>query len=303
MASPSERAFVNSKAMRRASVTNNKEDMSLEKENTRLRREFRAQELQLKAAQKRFELRKGKHVYPEGKKKNLNESPKHNRNETSTDSKEAPPVRKSSVGSLPPIHEHGRSGKVAAERMQVQTSNLTMASIKSHNEHESRRASLFPPVRDLYSRGSARSLHATNTSLSSSSYSQLNSDSKSDLSRSRAMSLPVPSSTRRLGAAAMETQEQGALLELNQSTEDKFGTWPRQGPVDFSNVSLRARIQFLSTLTRFLRTQTEDGEEDLEDKISDEMQGVYEELEHCRYLRKPIVKKPKDTRSGADQTG
>lgn len=298
MHSSSERAVINSKAMRRASVTNSKEDLTLEKEKVRLNREFRAQELQLKAAQKRFEQRRGSHIYAEAEESKLGFQtiPKQNESRLKPNHTKCQPERKVSVGSLPPIHEQSKEKEKAIPSLKTtpsilishdldnsNTNRLTKEALKSHDVNENRKSkrstSLLPPVRDLCSRSSTGSSHFTDSSHSSSSVnSQADSDNlKPSNGKNRSMSISVPPPVRRLSVVSVREQES----RLAEGT----GTWPRRkAAVSLSSTSLRARIKFLTTLTTVLQPSQESKAENVDSKTSDE---IKKELENCRYLRRP----------------
>ena len=254
-----------SKALRRASMTNNMEHIILEKQKIRLHRKFRAQELKSEAAQKRLRFRR--YSYEEDRKKSSELSLRPNQIESLKDSTVLQPVKKIKVGSLPPIQDFAEKtgAEQLGEQLQVQTTNETLVSPKSNTEDEELKTgaqnSLLPSVkRDLW--GVARSLYFSSAPGRKTSISTL-----------------------------VQHQKQEKFLSRNQLQENSYKTGTRHKFVDFSSVGLRARIKFVAHMNVVLRRSRETSEKDIAEgapsKDRSDIQREYEALENCRYLRIP----------------
>ena len=283
-----ETLFVSSKALRRASITNNKEDATLEKKKTLLRREFRAQELKLETAKKRLTRRK--HSYDEERNKSIVDIPRQQtQTETARDGWVMQPARKTSSSALPSLQETPRKTS-RGESLSL----LTIANLRSHNEINNCKTrpqidSVFPPV-------GCRSVSSWNHPTRDSE-SNLCSKSVSGKTSVSVYSAPA----RQIYTTAKTTREQEQLLNMNQSAEKSLETRTGQNSMKFSSINLRARLKFVTHMTGVLRRSCEaykysvdNSESGCRSNDTSDLQRECEGLENYRYLRKPLRKEPMD---------
>lgn len=299
------RSFADYKILQRANITYHKSSVTLDKEKTRLRRQFRAQEIQLKKAKKRFEQRKGARTYTEQK---MNGQGTQNKVRSKKNNAKYA-LRHQVAGLLPPIYEQNKGNDIAQLTTKVPSLNISDVRLKSPEQNErglicktqaalkflgvkncnakNKSTPQFPPRQDLYSRGRARSLNT----ICSDSFQQADSNlSKHDSVKIRSMSTLTPTPCLRM---AFEKEQERSPSSNLQSTEERFGMWPPRKVASFSSISLRARVKFLTTLSSVFRPSNDNKWKYLEStptKRTEETEKIdFKDLEKCRYLRTPKI--------------